>query len=270
MVRIGVQLIIRLYRLIGLPDPRDRMMREPKATLRELYKRVWELSSPYRFFQHKEIKIIAQRLGRQRYVLDAGGSDYKPYQGYFQYEKYLNCDLRGSVDIHASVTRLPVKDEAIDCIVCTEVLEHVDDVKAALQEFHRVLKPGGYLVTTTPFLVVGIHEDFSRWTDAGLSMMLLKGGFDILDIKRLGGVFSTMAENLRQILPSLFGRFSKKDVKDVSGPSSYVKYGFISFLNLLLIPVCKVISFLDVLDRNRIHCCGFLSLVQKPMRTMNK
>lgn len=42
-----------------------------------------------------------------------------------------------------SATDLPVPDAAFDVVTCTQVLEYVDDVPAALAEFRRVLRPGG-------------------------------------------------------------------------------------------------------------------------------
>jgi SAM-dependent methyltransferase len=50
------------------------------------------------------------------------------------------------------VTRLSFDDASLDAIGSFEVLEHVPDYPAALAEFARVLKPGGLLVLTVPFL----------------------------------------------------------------------------------------------------------------------
>jgi ubiquinone/menaquinone biosynthesis C-methylase UbiE len=45
---------------------------------------------------------------------------------------------------------LPFENDSFDCIVMTEVLEHVVDDRRALQEVHRVLAPGGVLLLTVP------------------------------------------------------------------------------------------------------------------------
>ena len=45
---------------------------------------------------------------------------------------------------------LPLPDDAVDLVVCFEVLEHVPDPLAALDELARVLVPGGTLVVSTP------------------------------------------------------------------------------------------------------------------------
>ena len=50
-----------------------------------------------------------------------------------------------------------IRDSSIDVIVSMDTLEHVPDWKAALKEFHRVLKPDGRLVASVP----------DRWTNAG-------------------------------------------------------------------------------------------------------
>ena len=54
------------------------------------------------------------------------------------------------VDIIADVCRLPFKDESIDEIICSEVLEHVADLVKAMEEIHRVLKPGGKVMIKVP------------------------------------------------------------------------------------------------------------------------
>jgi len=53
-------------------------------------------------------------------------------------------------DIIAEVCRPPFKDESIDEIICSEVLEHVDDLVKATEEVHRVLKPGGKVMIKVP------------------------------------------------------------------------------------------------------------------------
>lgn len=45
---------------------------------------------------------------------------------------------------------LPYADGSFDLVTCSEVLEHVENFRAVLREIHRVLKPGGLMVITTP------------------------------------------------------------------------------------------------------------------------
>lgn len=48
------------------------------------------------------------------------------------------------------VEKLPYKDKSFDFIVCSEVLEHVENPKKVISEFKRVLKKGGVVLLTTP------------------------------------------------------------------------------------------------------------------------
>lgn len=50
----------------------------------------------------------------------------------------------------ADVTALPFKDNAFDCVICSEVLEHIPRQDAAVYEVTRVIKPGKDLVVSVP------------------------------------------------------------------------------------------------------------------------
>ncbi len=54
----------------------------------------------------------------------------------------------------ADLAHLPHAGEVFDAVLCSEVLEHVDDDRVALRELHRVLRPGGQLLVSVP------HADF--------------------------------------------------------------------------------------------------------------
>ncbi|NLA67047.1 MAG: methyltransferase domain-containing protein [Gammaproteobacteria bacterium] len=71
--------------------------------------------------------------------------------------KMLNGPLGGHGEIRfEDVTRLGMEDASLDAVASFDVLEHVPDYRAALAEFARVLKPGGRLVLTAPFIAA--HE----------------------------------------------------------------------------------------------------------------
>jgi SAM-dependent methyltransferase len=50
-----------------------------------------------------------------------------------------------------SITAMTFDAASFDCVLCSEVLEHVPDDVQAISELRRVLKPGGVLVVTVPF-----------------------------------------------------------------------------------------------------------------------
>lgn len=61
----------------------------------------------------------------------------------------INGDRLAGV-IRGDATNLPFRDSSFDCIVTSEMLEHVDDDVRALSELSRVLRPGGTLAATVP------------------------------------------------------------------------------------------------------------------------
>ena len=60
---------------------------------------------------------------------------------------------RGVITKYANVSKsLPFKDDYFDFVFAGEIIEHIFDTKSFLTEIHRVLKPNGYLILTTPNL----------------------------------------------------------------------------------------------------------------------
>ena len=52
--------------------------------------------------------------------------------------------------ISGSALQLPFADNTFDKVICSEVLEHIDDYEGALKEIERVLKPGGLFCASVP------------------------------------------------------------------------------------------------------------------------
>jgi ubiquinone/menaquinone biosynthesis C-methylase UbiE len=74
-----------------------------------------------------------------------------------------DADTTVDIDAHASsgqatlfgvlagdALRLPFADNSFDGVICSEVLEHIPDYRAALREIQRVLRPGGYFFASVP------------------------------------------------------------------------------------------------------------------------
>jgi SAM-dependent methyltransferase len=61
---------------------------------------------------------------------------------------------------------IPFADASFDHVLCTEVLEHVEDPAGLVAEMLRVLRPGGTLLATVPFSARVHHapHDFHRFT----------------------------------------------------------------------------------------------------------
>jgi len=67
---------------------------------------------------------------------------------------HLDCDPRTQPDIlhDLEVTPLPFPDNEFDCIMGSHVFEHIKNFVPLMEEFHRILKPGGYLIGITPYM----------------------------------------------------------------------------------------------------------------------
>ncbi len=59
------------------------------------------------------------------------------------------CGRLGAL-VHGNAFQLPFADAAFDKVICSEVMEHVHDYRAAARELARVTKPGGCLAITIP------------------------------------------------------------------------------------------------------------------------
>lgn len=93
---------------------------------------------------------------------------------------------------------IPLPNASVDSALCTEVLEHCTDPVSLLMEVHRVLKPGGSLVLTVPFLWP-LHEvpnDWCRYTPFALRRLLETAGFQVCELRPLGGYDRSLAQML--------------------------------------------------------------------------
>ena len=58
----------------------------------------------------------------------------------------------GAAEFHvADVYHLPFDEESFECVILSEVLEHLEDIELALGEIHRILQRGGRLLISVPY-----------------------------------------------------------------------------------------------------------------------
>ncbi len=74
----------------------------------------------------------------------------------------LNSFLQVIPDYEMSVTDIKFDEDTFDVIICNHVLDDVDDDHKALEEFYRVLKPGGLALLSVPLNTLGQTIDFDE------------------------------------------------------------------------------------------------------------
>lgn len=101
-------------------------------------------------------------------ILDAGAGELrnKALCAHLNYVSQDICQYQGSgdgrglhtgawdtskVDLICDIVDIPEPDASFDAILCSEVFEHLPDPLKALDQFSRLLRPGGKLIVTAPF-----------------------------------------------------------------------------------------------------------------------
>ncbi len=113
--------------------------------------------------------------------------------------KYTGIDVeqnqQNTVDIIATITDVPLPDSSVDVILCTEVLEHVSDTYGAFAELARLLKPGGYIILTTPFHYPLHHEpnDFVRLTPYQIRQCAHLSHLQVVSVETFGNELESIA-----------------------------------------------------------------------------
>lgn len=135
-------------------------------------------------------------------VLDLGTDvrfrkELKPFAGAFR-GRYVAMGFHASrahgarnVNVDGDIHALPFATGCAGGVICLEVLEHLPAPHLAVDEMHRVLRPGGHLLLTTPFLAPyhsdgRAYSDFFRYTDDGLKALLRR--FREVEVHPLGGL----------------------------------------------------------------------------------
>lgn len=138
------------------------------------------------------------------------GCGTKPYQallapyitehiGVDHNEMFHDCS---NVDIFADAYNIPVPDGSFDCALSTDVLEHLEEPQKAFNEVSRILRGGGTLLLTVPFLY-HLHEqprDFYRYTRFGLEYLAGQAGLEMVEMKPVGGLCTFVMQEIAYMI----------------------------------------------------------------------
>lgn len=118
----------------------------------------------------------------------------------------INLDIQpyGHVDIVANGLALPFPEELFDLVLMEYVVEHVCDAEQLKREVFRVLKPGGLVYATVPFMQ-GYHgnpDDYYRFTASGFPFFWRS--FEPVKSGVFGGPASALVCSVKEFLAILF------------------------------------------------------------------
>jgi SAM-dependent methyltransferase len=221
----------------------------------------------------RQLQTFFQRLGKKECLLDLGCGPrpyYSIYQSYFN--KTIGADLADSpfpkkeIDLYCSAIEVPLPDESIDVILCTEVLHDLPEPDLFFTEVKRLLKKGGVLVMTSPFVVpiVDGPYDHYRYTKHGLSYRIQKSGLEVKSIEEVGDLYGTIITLSIKPILKIFNTLSKtlrlKAIYSVYNPFLFI---FAVLPQLIYLFFAKIPLVKSILKRFRYGPIGYVSIAQK-------
>ena len=139
-------------------------------------------------------RLLAEVEQKDKLILDigSGGRRWTAKTIAFDIDRFENVNIVGEAQ------KLPLKDESLDFIVISAVLEHVREPYQVIKEIFRVLKNHGTVYVESPFLQP-FHadpNDFQRFTIQGLKEQFKD--FTVIDSGVCVGPFSSFTFFIRK------------------------------------------------------------------------
>jgi SAM-dependent methyltransferase len=133
-----------------------------------------------------------------RNIIDLG-CGVKPYEELFPFvDKMVGFDIEKNdrVDFVGVNWDLPFNDNEFDALISTQVLEHTRKIPETIKEIKRVVKGGGLIFISVPFVFPehGAPYDYYRFTKYGLIEIF--SDFEIISLKESSGFISTILRSI--------------------------------------------------------------------------
>jgi SAM-dependent methyltransferase len=175
--------------------PRDKLL-NPKHWARKLFR------TSRRLLLEQGLRQLS--LQRHKSVLVVGAG-HDPYRALFDApHDYVCLDIEyvpGVTDVVASALDMPFEADRFDCVFATECLEHIADPFRFCQEMTRVLKPGGELVLTVPFLYHQHGDPYDFWRPTRQCLLDLLKDYESVSVQSLGNRWHVISDLLTTAKP---------------------------------------------------------------------
>jgi ubiquinone/menaquinone biosynthesis C-methylase UbiE len=136
----------------GLPENATRYIyARVKGKILDMLKlqrgnRILDLGCGNGYFTIEMYDKFFAKVGELTYLgLDVSKHNIMNFQKKIKRREIINMDI-----FIGRAEMLPFKSNSINCITCSEVLEHIEDKELALKEVYRILAPGGTFLFSTP------------------------------------------------------------------------------------------------------------------------
>ncbi len=108
-------------------------------------------------------KFETQTRKESTFLDIAPDKDFTKYIKNFDFIQYRTADLyMEGVDDKVDITDMNIyPDNSFDIVLCSHVLEHIEDDRKAMAELFRILKPAGFAIIMVP-INLHLKEDFEN------------------------------------------------------------------------------------------------------------
>lgn len=219
------------------------------------HERPWHFQWLSTLYLHRRLLQLLPNYGGR--VIDVGCGN-KPYQAWFgDVVEYVGLDVVHGPKVDVVISpgeRWPLNDEYFDVLLSTQVIEHVDSLEFALTQMGRVIRSGGVMILSFPFLynLHGAPHDYRRLTHYGAAKLL--PDYEIICLEPQGGIGSTLAILLLNWIDTALSENGiTRILKGLLMPMFIVLSFFLNLLGLLL----------DKLDKTEAFYSNILLIVRK-------
>jgi len=194
------------------------------------------------------------------HLLDVGSGSEQFRELTWRFKDVISVDFvqHGTTKIVTDLTNgIPLEDKTVDITYLSNTLEHLPDGRFMIYECFRVLRNGGIIIGTVPFIAPE-HQgpyDYNRYTHYMLEILLKDAGFQKIEITPLG----KPAQVYINIINDFFRKLRKRKISNNKHIQKFFfrAVGFVRLVNLGLFAICRPLYNLAEINYQFVQGYGF-------------